>query len=292
MNNTSDVWLNIEEVCSLTNSKKETIRRKCKSGEYKCKFELAGRNKNYQILLSSMPLKYIEKYKSYLTPTSQNEVEQSLEAYSNAPKWMKAKAEKYLELFRLTEGMTYQEKIDFLADWSQKYYHKKACYSSLTIALKKYSCGGITALLSHYGNHRKGFSKVDNECFEYFKSIYLREGAPSVETAWSITLGFAKRQGFDCVSNFPTSKTFIRRLRNEVPEQAIFIARYGESAWNKKYANYVPRDYSNLNAGTCWVSDHAQIDVAVDLFPLGYSIQRCKNFKMVRLVFTRRFSKL
>ena len=178
MNNTSDVWLNIEEVCSLTNSKKETIRRKCKSGEYKSRFELAGRNKNYQILLSSMPLKYVEKYKSYLTPTSQNEVEQSLEAYSNAPKWMKAKAEKYLELFRLTEGMTYQEKLDFLADWSQKYPHKKACYSSLTIALKKYSCGGITALLSHYGNHRKGFSKVDNECFEYFKSIYLREGAP------------------------------------------------------------------------------------------------------------------
>ena len=65
MNNTSDVWLNIEEVCSLTNSKKETIRRKCKSGEYKCRFELAGRNKNYQILLSSMPLKYIEKYKSF-----------------------------------------------------------------------------------------------------------------------------------------------------------------------------------------------------------------------------------
>ena len=143
MNNTSDVWLNIEEVCSLTNSKKETIRRKCKSGEYKCRFELAGRNKNYQILLSSMPLKYIEKYKSYLTPTSQNEVEQSLEAYSNAPKWMKAKAEKYLELFRLTEGMTYQEKLDFLADWSQKYPHKKACYSSLTIALKKYSCLNI-----------------------------------------------------------------------------------------------------------------------------------------------------
>lgn len=223
MNNTSDVWLNIEEVCSLTNSKKETIRRKCKSGEYKCRFELAGRNKNYQILLSSMPLKYIEKYKSYLTPTSQNEVEQSLEAYSNAPKWMKAKAEKYLELFRLTEGMTYQEKLDFLADWSQKYPHKKACYSSLTIALKKYSCGGITALLSHYGNHRKGFSKVDNECFEYFKSIYLREGAPSVETAWSITLGFAKRQGFDCVSNFPTSKRnefkAIRICKKTLPKQ-------------------------------------------------------------------------
>ena len=46
----------------------------------------------------------------------------------------------------------------------------------------------LQPLLSHYGNHRKGFSKVDNECFEYFKSIYLREGAPSVETAWSINV--------------------------------------------------------------------------------------------------------
>ena len=40
MNNTSDVWLNIEEVCSLTNSKKETIRRKCKSGEYRVDLSL------------------------------------------------------------------------------------------------------------------------------------------------------------------------------------------------------------------------------------------------------------
>ena len=82
MNNTSDVWLNIEEVCSLTNSKRETIRRKCKSGEYKCRFEFAGRKKNYQILLSSMPLQYIEKYKSYLTPTTNEDMERSLEVYS------------------------------------------------------------------------------------------------------------------------------------------------------------------------------------------------------------------
>ena len=139
-------------------------------------------------------------------------LEQSLEAYSNAPKWMKAKAEKYLELFRLTEGMTYQEKLDFLADWSQKYPDKHASYPSLSKALKRYNQGGLIALLSNYGCHRKGLNKTTDKCFEYFKSIYLREGAPSVETAWSRTLGFAKRQGFDCVSNFPTSKTFIRTL--------------------------------------------------------------------------------
>ena len=73
-------------------------------------------------------------------------MERSLEVYSNAPKWMKAKAEKYLELFRLTEGMTYQEKLDFLADWSQKYPDKHASYPSLSKALKRYNQGGIIAL--------------------------------------------------------------------------------------------------------------------------------------------------
>lgn len=261
MNNTPEIWLNIEEVCKLSNSKKETIRRKCKSGEYKARFEIEGRKKNYEILLSSLPIKYIQKYNSYLQPVAVED--KSLEDYSNAPKWMRAKAEKYLELFDLTKNMTYQEKVDFLADWSVKYPEKHTTYPSLSLALRKYNQGGITALLSNYGVHRRGISKLDESCFEYFKSIYLREGAPSVETAWSITFGFAKQQGFDCVSNFPTSKTFIRRLRAEVPEQAIFMARHGDASWNKKYANYVPRDYSELNAGVCWVSDHAQIDVAV-----------------------------
>ena len=260
MNNTPEIWLNIEEVCKLSNSKKETIRRKCKSGEYKARFEIEGRKKNYEILLSSLPIKYIQKYNSYLQPVA---VEgKSLEDYSNAPKWMRAKAEKYLELFDLTKNMTYQEKVDFLADWSAKYPEKHTTYPSLSLALRKYNQGGITALLSNYGVHRRGISKLDDNCFEYFKSIYLREGAPSAETSWNITFGFAKQQGIN-LENFPTSKTFIRRLRAEVPEQAIFMARHGDASWNKKYANYVPRDYSELNAGVCWVSDHAQIDVAV-----------------------------
>lgn len=260
MNNAPEIWLNIEEVCELSNRKKETIRRKCKSGEYKARFKIDGRKKNYEILLSSLPIKYIQKYNSYLQPVAVED--KSLEDYSNAPKWMRAKAEKYLELFDLTKNMTYQEKVDFLADWSVKYPKKHTTYPSLSLALRKYNQGGIAALLSNYGVHRRGISKLDENCFEYFKSIYLREGAPSAETSWNITLGFAKQQGIN-LENFPTSKTFIRRLRAEVPKQAIFMARHGDASWNKKYANYIPRDYSELNAGVCWVSDHAQIDVAV-----------------------------
>lgn len=125
-----NIWLTLDEVCKLSKSKKETIRRKCKSGEYKARYKIDGRKKNYEILLSSLPIKYIQKYNSYLQPVAVEE--KSLEDYSNAPKWMRAKAEKYLELFNLTKNMTYQEKVDFLADWSIKYPEKHTTYPSLS----------------------------------------------------------------------------------------------------------------------------------------------------------------
>src|SRR5574344_2097080 len=130
-------------------------------------------------------------------------------------------------------------------------------------AKRKYEKNGIEALLSKYG-HRKGCFKIDTEYFDYFKSLYLKEGAPSAQSAWIMTLGFAKETCNIDIKNFPSSKSFIRKLRKDVPEQAIFLARYGDAAWNKKYASYIPRDYSNITAGNFWVSDHAQIDVAVN----------------------------
>ncbi|MBR1681309.1 DDE-type integrase/transposase/recombinase, partial [bacterium] len=56
--------------------------------------------------------------------------------------------------------------------------------------------------------------------------------------------------------------SFKRRLEKEVPKQSIYLARYGDSAWNRKYGNYIERDYSNIICGKVWVSDHAQIDIA------------------------------
>ena len=47
-----------------------------------------------------------------------------------------------------------------------------------------------------------------------------------------------------------------------MPEQSIYLARYGYSAWNTKYGNYIDRNYDNIICGKAWVSDHAQIDVA------------------------------
>src|SRR5574344_440861 len=268
MQEDKEIWLTIEEVCDLSGDKKETIRRKCKNGEFGSTVKTLGKYKHYYCALSSLK---DELQKTYLKSKNKNEViltpaveiSCSLEEYSNAPVWARKQAEKYLELFSLTEKLTYKETQDFIAKWNEKYPERKTAYSTLMEAKRKYEKNGIEALLSKYG-HRKGCFKIDTEYFDYFKSLYLKEGAPSAQSAWIMTLGFAKETCNIDIKNFPSSKSFIRKLRKDVPEQAIFLARYGDAAWNKKYASYIPRDYSNITAGNFWVSDHAQIDVAVN----------------------------
>lgn len=61
---------------------------------------------------------------------------------------------------------------------------------------------------------------------------------------------------------FPSFMAFKRKLDRTIPLQSIILARYGQSAWNRKYGSYIDRDYEDIICGKVWVSDHAQIDVA------------------------------
>ena len=59
---TNEIWLSIEDVCSLSNEKIETARRKCKSGIYTSKFEKEGKFKKYSILLAKINPKKIKAF--------------------------------------------------------------------------------------------------------------------------------------------------------------------------------------------------------------------------------------
>lgn len=69
-----------------------------------------------------------------------------------------------------------------------------------------------------------------NLSFAGYKSLFLKEGAPSIHVCWLATLGFAKqeRESLD-VNKFPTERTFDRMLKRLIPEQAIYLARYGNA---------------------------------------------------------------
>ena len=260
----NEIWLKIEDVCRLTGESKETVRRKCKRGEYISSFVKNGRYKIYSVLLSSLPIKYQDEYKNINNNEINKKIATNCEEYALAPLWSRKQADKYLELFSLTDNMKYTEIIDFIKNWNMQYPNKKVSYTSYYYAKKKYNEFGISALLSQKGQNHKHKYCLNNEYYEYYKSLYLKEGAPSSASCWRATLGFAIQKDNIDIMNFPSYKTFDRYLRNEIPKQAIYLARYGQSAWNKKYSLYLQRDYSNLKAGSCWVSDHAQIDVAVN----------------------------
>ena len=260
----NEIWLTIEEVSELTQEVKETVRRKCKRGEYVSKHKIEGKRKLYFVQLNSLPEVAQENYFNKLNPDF-NDVavlENNAELYAKATITARKQADKYLELINLTKYMKHSAIIEFLQDWNEKHPDKKSSYASLHRAKTNYKKFGISALLSKKGI--KQTKPIDTKYFEYYKSLYLKEGAPSAFFCWQVTLGYAKKhEDFDA-SNFPSYKTFDRHLKKEIPKQAIYLARYGQAAWNKKYATYIPRDYLKIKAGSCWVSDHAQIDVAVD----------------------------
>lgn len=252
-------WIDINELSNTLGVLRETLRRNCLSDKYIYKVQKDGKNKIYYILLSTLPEDYQNKY---INNSIQKDNNLDLEIYSNAPEWARKQADKYLNLINFTAAMSHREVKEFLSNWNIQNPQKKSSYQSLMLAKKKYELNGVAGLLSQNGK-RKGSSRVKEDYFQYFKSLYLKEGAPSAFICWRMTFGYARQFESSKVNEFPSWWSFERKLKKEIPQQAIYLARYGQQAWNKKYAKYVSRDYSDVAAGAFWVSDHAQIDVAV-----------------------------
>ena len=212
-----------------------------------------GKRANYSILLKSMPDFAQNKY------LGETELDVN---YSEVPNWAKQQAEKYVRILEASKGLKGKDLEKFVIDWNNnKNEEYTTSYSSIIKMRKRYFRYGVAGLLSKHGQHLVG-SCVSDDYFEYFKTLYLVEGAPSLRSCRDLTLGYAVREFGANRETFPSFMAFKRRLDKEIPEQSIYLARYGQTAWNRKYNNFIERDYSNITCNQVWVSDHAQIDVA------------------------------
>lgn len=180
--------------------------------------------------------------------------------YSSAPDFARRKADKYINILRSSRGVSGVDLKAFVSQWNYNNPDFPTSYQSVNKIRRDFNAVGVAALLGNYGK-RNCSTSVPDELFEYFKSLYLCDGRPSIHSCWKITLGYAHKNGYDTES-FPSHHAFARRLKLEIPEHAVYMAREGESAANRKYGYFIKRDYSDLYAGQCWVSDHAQIDIA------------------------------
>ena len=58
---------------------------------------------------------------------------------------------------------------------------------------RRYFRYGVAGLISKHGQHLVG-SCVPDDYFEYFKTLYLIEGGPSLRSCRDLTLGYAVRE--------------------------------------------------------------------------------------------------
>jgi putative transposase len=203
-----------------------------------------------------------------VTYNSLSDEEVDVEIYSSAPQWARKKADKYLLILDGCEGLKGEDLKNFVAAWNHKHPEIKTSYDSILEARKRRCEEGIQGLLGKYGRG-SGKTKIIDDYYEYFKKLYLKEGGPSVHSCWIATLGYAKTTDSKLeVAAFPSQNSFLRRLEREIPKDAIYMGRHGREAWNRKYGNYIDRDYSGLEPGECIVGDHCQIDVAI-MLPTG-----------------------
>ncbi|HOT30160.1 MAG TPA: DNA-binding protein [Candidatus Ozemobacteraceae bacterium] len=193
-----------------------------------------------------------------------NTIETDAAAYDHAPDHSRRKADKYLTILTACEGLFGRDLITFVEAWNREHPRMLTSYPSILRARKTREAAGVGGLLGRWGKSQ-GVTKVSPDLLEYFAKHYLQESRPSLEVTWKRTLGLALREKPGTTAEtFPSVSAFYRAIQNQYDKSVIYMARYGQQAWNRRYAAYIERDYSTLPAGECWVSDHAQIDVLVN----------------------------
>ena len=247
-------WLTLEETCRLMNRAEKTIKDKCRHAELTYRIEKKSAKYIYFISFKSLPIHYQNLYLGIKRWGDRT--------YSDVPSWAKVQAEKYLTHIDATVGIKGNELKKYIENWNKENPNEKTSYSCLMKMKNRYNESGVSGLLAKYGKNAYR-TIVTDELYEYFKNLYLKEGCPSARSCWDITLGYAMGQDPTVNrDNFPSMKAFLRRLEVEIPSAAVYLARNGKTAWNRKYACYIERDYSTITSGQVWVSDHAQLDVA------------------------------
>jgi transposase InsO family protein len=189
-----------------------------------------------------------------------------MELYSLMPKWQREYIDKLLPVMKAAEGLKGKELMKFLdatrAGVDTCVGLKGLSYGNFMKLKKEFEDNGISGLVPGYGK-RAGANKIDDESFNHFKDLYLKEGRPTLDSCWYGAKGYYIKNNLgEIPEDFPSAITFMRRLENEVPKAAIELARHGDMWYNKHYANYANRNYDEIGIGEVWVSDHRQLDQA------------------------------
>ncbi len=178
------------------------------------------------------------------------------EAYITAPGWQRAIADHRYTVVQDTVGMKRRQIAEYI-----RVNNIQASVTTVYRWHRLYREQGRAGLLSAYGN-RKGESSIPDDVFSKYVAIYNRESQPSSQTAYEAAKGWYDEH---YTGKCPSLKAFEYRYKRDIPEVQRYMARYGESAFNRRYGYSITRDLCSLTAGEVAVGDHMQLDVLVKM---------------------------
>jgi len=178
--------------------------------------------------------------------------------YAAAPSYNRIRADKYLALYNDYSHLKGNDLKAAIEQHNRQHPEQRTSYPRVKAAFNEYEQCGIVAFLGKYGKNLNK-TTVPDDAFDYWKSLVWREGAPSYEFCWKLTVSrYCSTK--EAVADFPACAAFLRKLRANYTESQIYDARYGQKAWSQKYGYSIDRDISKIKAGQIWFCDHAQID--------------------------------
>lgn len=207
----TNIWIDIKTAAGIIGLSEQTLKKQCRTGKFVFKIVKRGKYANYFVLLKSLPIFAQDKY---LGENFSNI------KYSEAPNWAKQQAEKYLQILENSKGLKGNDLKEFIEEWNNS--NESTSYSSVIKMRRRYFRYSLNGLLSKHGQHLRGTSVQDNY-FEYFKNLYLIEGAPSLRTCWDLTLGYAIREFNADRKTFPSFMAFKRRLDKEIRNKVFIL---------------------------------------------------------------------
>jgi len=252
------MWLSYKEAEQQLGVTKKTLVRRIKAGVCRAKkVEIKTGLKTYIYIEDEKTL----PFNSSRIEASTEKLKSNLETLANIDKDQRDYVFDWITIFDDTKGLSKKQIEAYLATYKPKGKNVKLSLSTYYDKLSSCKKYGIEGIVVKRGK-KPGESIITDEAYNIFKSLYLVEAGSSAEDCVQTTYGILKNKGV-AVSwdTFPSTKSFLRKVRSDIGQAYIDYARKGENYFKRNYEYYIARDWSCIAAGEWWVADHHQLDV-------------------------------
>lgn len=262
------IWLSVKETAKLLGYEESTVRKKAKSNEYKYHYisSSSGRGgRKMEILLESLPEQAQKAYrneKDHFQPVINTDYTTCTSGQRKKGE-LKAKAiveHKKFQRQALKDGMTRKTDImnAFVTKWNKEHPEFTTSVKKMYEWRKISKSGNVEKLIDKRGGYNRGKSSIPQKYQEHFKSLYLNQTKPTIESCFKETQLQANING----DMIPGIKAFRLLVKNM---DTALVTRYrdGKKAFTDTCMPYIERDYSLLEPNEWWVSDHHLWDIFV-----------------------------